>query len=158
MSFRFTSAYYGEYRAENIKRKMNRIMASNEIHQKLENILIVDDHEINQIVLLSILRKLDYKAEVANSGQKALEALKNKAYDLIFIDLQMPGMNGYSTTQYIFSQYDIDARPWIVAVSADPSPREKRECLALGMIDYIEKPLNSLVIENILKKSLKRLG
>ncbi|MEK4433128.1 response regulator [Paenibacillus sp. FSL M7-0802] len=112
------------------------------------NVLVVDDHEINRIVLLYILQKLGYSADLATNGQEALQATQVKPYQLIFMDIQMPLMDGKKAAEKILES--VAQPPYIIAMSANTSVRDKKDCLALGMVDYIEKPLDFEKIKQIL--------
>ncbi|MGY5343585.1 response regulator [Paenibacillus glucanolyticus] len=99
------------------------------------NVLVVDDHETNRVVLFYILQKLGYDVDLATNGQEALKATQAKSYQLIFMDIQMPLMDGMKATEKILKS--VAPPPYIIAVNANTSVREKNHCLALGMIDYI---------------------
>lgn len=100
------------------------------------NILVVDDQEIDRTVLVRILLKLGYTADIATNGLEAIEAIKAKSYQLVFMDIHMQLMDGLSAAEIIFESPP--QPPIIIAVTGDTS--KKRYCLDLGMADFIEKP------------------
>lgn len=114
-------------------------------------ILVVEDHPINQELMRAILGKLGYPAEVVDNGSLALESMKEQDFDLIFMDLQMPVMDGYQATQEIIATYPEEKRPVIIAMTANALRGEKERCLAAGMNAYITKPLDLQTIENMIQ-------
>lgn len=117
------------------------------------NILIVEDDIINQKLAARILTKLGFRATIANNGQEALDLLKKQYYDLIFMDIQMPVLDGYQATQQIiaeFAQY-----PPILAMTANAMEGDREKCLAVGMSDYLSKPISITKIKSMLDKWLK---
>jgi CheY-like chemotaxis protein len=110
-------------------------------------ILLVEDNAFNQKVALLMLKKLGYKADVAGNGREAVERLSEKlnsanAYDLIFMDVQMPIMDGRTATKIIRKNSASKTKPWIVALTADALPEDMQACSESGMNDYISKPVN----------------
>lgn len=110
-------------------------------------ILVVEDHPINQHLMRAILEKLGFRVEIAENGQIALELLEKRKYDLIFMDIQMPVMDGYETTQRILSRYPEEERPVIIAMTANALQGDKERSLSIGMDAYITKPIRSDIIE-----------
>lgn len=105
------------------------------------NILLVEDNVINQKVALRILSKLNLKADVAGNGLEALKALELKSYDLIFMDMQMPEMDGLEATRCIRDLGEKLDQPLIIAMTANAMKGDKERCLEAGMDDYISKPV-----------------
>ena len=111
-------------------------------------VLICDDNLINQKVALRLLQQVGYKADVANNGQEAIEALERQPYDLIFMDVQMPVMDGMIATQMIRQRQQEKSRfpnfkspIIIVAMTASAMPGDREKCLAGSMDDYLAKPV-----------------
>ena len=114
-------------------------------------ILLVEDHPINQKLAHTVLKKLGYVADIAGNGLEALKALELKTYDLIFMDMQMPLMDGIEATQHIIEKYS-DESPVIIAMTANVLESDKQRCFEVGMQDFIGKPINFKTIENCLAK------
>ncbi len=119
-------------------------------------ILLVEDNLVNQKVAMSMLQKLGYSPDVATSGKEALLALRKKAYDLVFMDCQMPELDGYETTKIIRTDRTACITPDIpiVAMTAHAMKGDREKCIAAGMDDYISKPIRKADLEDILRKFL----
>lgn len=120
------------------------------------NILLVEDNFVNQMTTKRILMQLGCSAEVAANGMEALELLRDRHYDLIFMDVSMPEMDGLETTRRIRA---FDAREnthtLIVALTAHAMDNDREKCLAAGMDDYLTKPARMDQIRDALFKWLK---
>jgi signal transduction histidine kinase/ligand-binding sensor domain-containing protein/ActR/RegA family two-component response regulator len=115
-------------------------------------ILVVEDNRINQKVLSHQLINLGYSIEVAENGAEAVAKVKTSRYDLIFMDVQMPVMDGFQATQEIRNLGDDSASIPIVAVTANAFQSEREKCFSSGMDDYLTKPVD----KDRLKESLRR--
>ncbi|MFQ6537332.1 MULTISPECIES: response regulator [Aphanothece] len=104
-------------------------------------ILVVDDIPVNQKLAVQLLKRLGYQAEVASSGDEAIRTVQDHAVDLIFMDVQMPGMDGYATTRTIRALDTLPRRPWIVAMTAHARAEDRQACLQAGMDDFLSKPI-----------------
>jgi len=116
--------------------------------------LVVEDYFINQEVTQDILELMGVDVEVAENGREALELYQNEKYDLIFMDIQMPEMDGYETTRKIRRSENEGHHVPIIALTANAISGDKEKCLEAGMDDYISKPIEVEKIEEILKKYL----
>jgi signal transduction histidine kinase/CheY-like chemotaxis protein len=117
------------------------------------NVLLVEDNVINQRVALFELNKWKVNTDVAENGADAIEKLKHKQYDLILMDIAMPGMDGITATQYIRTKFPEPAKTTpIIAMTASALAGEKEKCFAAGMNDYISKPFNPLTLYEKLMK------
>lgn len=103
------------------------------------NILIVEDNLVNQQILVLMLERLGYQGNVVNHGLEAVQALQKRNYDLIFMDIQMPIMDGLTACQQI--RQLSERNPWILGLSANASQDAREAALAVGMNDYLTKPL-----------------
>ncbi|NEP15961.1 MAG: response regulator [Leptolyngbya sp. SIO4C1] len=112
-------------------------------------ILVAEDNPINQKIALKVLSKFGYSGEVVANGLEAIEALKHRAYDVIFMDVQMPKMDGLEATQQIIERWG-EARPHIVAMTANAMQQDKEACLAAGMDAYISKPFSLIDFQTVL--------
>lgn len=111
-------------------------------------ILLAEDNRVNQKVGLHLLKKIGYDAELANNGLEVLDALRRQIYDVVFMDIQMPEMDGLTATQYIkthsseFKQQNPDFKiPRIIAMTANALHGDRETYLDAGMDDYISKPI-----------------
>ena len=118
-------------------------------------ILVVEDNPINQKVAQSMLSHLGYAADLASNGQEALLALQNRAYDVIFMDVQMPGMDGIETTRKIRSSFPLDRQPRIIALTANVVSDDRQRYVSLGMDDYLSKPLRPQDLQRVLSEELE---
>ncbi len=102
-------------------------------------ILLAEDNTINQKVACGILRNLGQSADIAANGEQVLAALETAVYDVIFMDCQMPVMDGFEATRRVRAMNI--AQPKIIAMTANALPGDRERCLACGMDDYITKPI-----------------
>jgi CheY-like chemotaxis protein len=105
------------------------------------SILLAEDNENNQKIALFQLDSLGYGADVVGDGAAVLRALEKKRYDVILMDVQMPGMDGLSATRAIVERWPRPARPHIIAVTANALIGDRELCLQAGMDDYLPKPI-----------------
>jgi len=104
-------------------------------------ILLADDNPINQRVGQSVLQKLGYRTELVTNGLEVLQALEQGTFDLIFLDVQMPEMDGLEASRRITERFGADRRPRIIAMTGNALMGDREKCLAAGMDDYISKPI-----------------
>lgn len=104
-------------------------------------LLLADDNPINQKVGLSVLNKLGYRADIANNGLEVLQALEQKPYDILFLDVQMPEMDGLEAARRICQRWPAEKRPRIIAMTGNALMGDREKCLQAGMDDYISKPV-----------------
>ncbi len=109
------------------------------IPEIVNNILLVEDNTINQLVAKKIFQKIGYEIDIADNGAIALEMLTSKPYLLIFMDIQMPVLDGIETTRQIRLNSKID-QPYIIAVTANAMKGDKEKYLETGMDSYLSKP------------------
>jgi signal transduction histidine kinase/ActR/RegA family two-component response regulator len=103
--------------------------------------LLVEDNPVNQLVAQRLLERLGFEVEVAEHGAEALEKLDAKAYAVIFMDCQMPVMDGFEATDRIRSRGGDRKRQLIIAMTANTHAEDRRRCLDAGMDDFIPKPI-----------------
>ncbi len=113
-------------------------------------ILLTDDNRVNRKVMVHLLERLGYHADVACDGVEAVAAVKAKRYDLVLMDVQMPEMDGLEATRQICKLWAPGDRPRIVAMTANAMRGDREECLAAGMDDYLSKPVRMPALENML--------
>jgi len=115
-----------------------------------KNILLCEDNELNQKLITTIFEKTNHKIYIANNGVEALELLKNKDFDIILMDLQMPKMDGYETTTIIRNELHLTIP--IIALTANSLIYEKERCMNMGMNDYLSKPFSKKDLFELLNK------
>lgn len=109
-------------------------------------ILIVDDITVNRKVLLLMLSRLGYTADMVTNGKEAIQALERQPYDLVFMDLQMPILDGLRAAQIIRQNSADKVHPYIIAITAYADRFDRETCINAGANDYLSKPatLNDL--------------
>jgi CheY-like chemotaxis protein/nitrogen-specific signal transduction histidine kinase len=122
-------------------------------------ILICDDNAINQKVGFRLLQQMGYTADLVSSGEEALATLDRKAFDLVFMDVMMPGLGGFETTRIIrdrqarSSEYTCyNPQMAVIAMTASAMQGDREKCLAAGMDDYIAKPVRPEDFRRIVEK------
>jgi len=118
---------------------------------KMHNILVVEDNRINQKIAEKMLNKLGLTCDIAVDGLEGVKALTSKDYSLIFMDIQMPIMDGISATKKIVEKYG-NQRPVIVAMTANVFQEDRDRCKAVGMDDFIAKPIDLSELVRVLSK------
>lgn len=113
-------------------------------------ILVAEDNRVNQKLVLRMLSKLGYEADLAQNGLEAVDMASNNVYDLILMDVQMPEMDGITATQEILTQTDY--APTIIAMTANALKEDIEQCLAVGMKAHLGKPFRSPQLVSLLKK------
>jgi CheY-like chemotaxis protein len=118
-------------------------------------ILVVEDHPINQRVAQLYLEELGFTVDIASNGKEALNALSMRTYSLVFMDCQMPEMDGLLATKIIRKrELSTGAHVPIVAMTAHAMREDKDRCIAVGMDDYLSKPVDPKTLREMLDKWL----
>ena len=104
-------------------------------------ILLAEDNSVNLRVGLLMLERMGYLADVAGNGVEVLEALRRQPYDLVLMDVQMPGMDGLEATKRIRTEFPRGWQPRIVAMTANVLREQREACLLAGMDDFVQKPV-----------------
>ncbi|TRX22364.1 PAS domain S-box protein [Flavobacterium franklandianum] len=119
-----------------------------EIEMGIRNIkvLVVEDMPLNQLLMKTLLDDFGFERDIAENGAIALEKIKEKTYDIILMDLQMPVMNGFEATEYI--RNTMNSTIPIIALTADVTTVDLAKCKAVGMNDYIAKPVDERILYN----------
>lgn len=118
------------------------------------SILLAEDNLVNQKVALRVLKHLGYQADVVVNGLEVIEAIANKSYDMILMDIQMPEMDGLEATKYIRNQERESQLPpiAIVAITANATHDDQYICRKAGMNDYVSKPIQIDKLKSILQQ------
>lgn len=115
------------------------------------NILLAEDNDINQKLAKHMFKKLGYQIDIASNGKQAFEMIKSNDYDIVFLDVQMPEMDGIETSKAIISHYG-SLRPKIIAMTANAMPEDKDRCFNAGMDDYLTKPISLGILQEAINK------
>jgi CheY-like chemotaxis protein len=121
-------------------------------------ILVAEDNAVNQKLALRILQQMGYRADLASNGIEAIESVERQVYDVVLMDVQMPEMDGLEASRRITAQWPADARPRIVAMTANAMAGDREMCLAAGMDDYITKPIRVEQLVEALNRVQARKG
>jgi len=119
-----------------------------------QRVLVVEDDPVNQLVVTRLLEKAGYQVKAVTGGFEALEILKRELYDLVFMDCQMPEIDGYEATRRIRRGEAGNAKIPIVALTAHAMKGDREKCLAAGMDDYLPKPLREGDLAEVLRRWL----
>ena len=120
-----------------------------------KSFLLAEDNIVNQQVAVQFLSKLGIRVDVVSNGKEAVEMVHQRNYDYIFMDLQMPEIDGLEATQLI-RQMDLPIQPYIIAMTANAMAEDKRICLDTGMNGFISKPVRLNDMHSTLKQALKQ--
>ena len=115
-------------------------------------ILVAEDNPVNQLVILEQLGDLGYRAEAVANGEEALRAIESDHYDLVLMDCQMPGLDGYEATRRLRAQEE--GHLPVIALTAHAMKGDRERCLDAGMDDYISKPFTEARLEKTLRRWL----
>jgi len=119
-------------------------------------VLLAEDHLVNQKVALKVLKQMGYGADVAHNGREVLEALARQTYDVVLLDVQMPEMDGLEAARRICAAASNNARPRLIAMTANAMEGDRERCLAAGMDDYLSKPIRVPDLQEALTRVERR--
>jgi CheY-like chemotaxis protein len=122
------------------------------------NILVAEDNIVNQKVAMGVLLQFGYQTDLVVSGKEAVEAVERQRYDLLFMDLQMPDMDGLEATRVICSRMSPSDRPYIVAMTANAMKEDRELCLSAGMDGYLSKPIRPEEIKAAIERAATHLS
>jgi len=136
----FFTCVFNEGKYENIQNNNTETIVPELDHLHKKEVLLVEDDPISRIVVEQLIMKRGYALQTASNGIEAVEAVRAKHFDLIFMDVQMPEMDGYSATKHI-RNLKLKKQPIIVATTAFALKGDREKCLEAGMDDYMSKPI-----------------
>lgn len=117
------------------------------------NVLVVEDNIVNQVITKTVLNEFGFSVDVADSGLKAIDLIKTNSYDVVLMDVQMPGYDGFDVTRMIRSLNPPLNKIPVIAMTASAGKGDEEKCIAAGMDDFISKPFD----ENLLFEKIRQL-
>jgi PAS domain S-box-containing protein len=124
----------------------------NIVYSQPERVLLAEDNLVNQKVALQMLSRLGYAADLATNGHEVLAAVQRQNYDVILMDVAMPGLDGLEATRRLRAMKSVQRRPWIVALTANAMQGDRELCISAGMDDYIRKPIRLADLASALRQ------
>ncbi len=115
-------------------------------------VLLAEDNLVNQKVTRRMLEKAGHHVDVASNGREAINMLREKTYDMVFMDVQMPEMDGYEATRAIRDMAREVSRVPVIALTAHAMKGDRDNCIAAGMDDYLSKPVNPKELADIVQR------
>jgi signal transduction histidine kinase/DNA-binding NarL/FixJ family response regulator/HPt (histidine-containing phosphotransfer) domain-containing protein len=138
-----------------VKESKTTQLSSGKLEQRAKaRILLAEDNSLNQQVISKLLNRLGYNAVLVEDGKEAVDALNRWEFDLVFMDLMMPEMDGITATRIIRESLPPAKQPIIIALTANSSEDDINNCLAVGMNDFLSKPVELEVLEKTLIEHL----
>ena len=119
-------------------------------------ILVAEDNPVNRRVALLMLKRLGYGADIAENGREACAAVARRPYDLVLMDMQMPEMDGLQAAREICLRHPANARPRIVAMTANATNEDRDGCFAAGMEEFLTKPVRTADLQRALRATPSR--
>ena len=120
--------------------------------------LVAEDNAVNQKVAVRLLSRLGVVPDVVANGAEALDAVRRQPYDVVFMDVQMPEMDGLEATRRIRASASVAEQPWIIALTANAMAGDREACLEAGTDDYVAKPVRPDAIRDALDRARRRAG
>ncbi|MBW7882895.1 MAG: response regulator [Caldilineaceae bacterium] len=133
-------------------------IATTLFNEQAPRILLVEDNLVNQKVLLRLLQRCGAEADLATNGKDAVEAVKAKRYDIVFMDIQMPVMDGLEATRIIRAEASAVGQPYIIAITAAVTQIDRENCYAAGMDDFVSKPARLEEVSEALQRAQMRIA
>ncbi len=128
-----------------------------ELSQKLPlTIIVADDNSTNQMLARQHLEKMGYHVDVAANGLEVLDALGTKNYDVIFMDVNMPEMDGFEATRKLRLRCQSATHPWVIALTASVTDNDQQRCRESGMNDFVAKPFNAESLGKALQRAVAK--
>jgi CheY-like chemotaxis protein len=118
----------------------------------IKRVLVAEDNPVNQLVAKKMLERIGYRADVAANGKEAVDAVSRAPYDVVFMDCQMPEMDGYEATRHIRKLQGSAGKTLVIAMTANALLGDREKCIASGMDDYLFKPVTQVALGKVLEK------
>jgi two-component system, sensor histidine kinase and response regulator len=134
------------------KRRTGGLIARRTEDPQALNILLVEDNEINQKMTRALLVRQGHNVDVTGTGPEALQAMENKPYNIVLLDVQMPDMDGFEVTRRLRMREGSTQHTPIIALTAHAMPEDRQRCLSAGMDDYVAKPIDPQKVLQILDR------
>ncbi len=151
-----TFTFVINYELQNEEVQLKKPVVEKESEDKLEalNVLLVEDHEINQMLATTVLEGWSFKVDLAENGEEAVQKVAKENYDVILMDIHMPKMDGYDATIQIRNK--LSNQTPIIAMTASALIGDNQKCFDVGMDDYVSKPFDPDVLLQKIKKQLTK--
>jgi len=120
-------------------------------------VLVVDDDAVSRTLAIGVLGRLGIAARIAHDGREAIVEVADRPYDVVVMDVRMPGLDGHEATRAIRALPPGAHQPWIVALTSELHADDRRRCREAGMDDYIAKPFRAETLRETLQRALERL-
>lgn len=149
-----TFSFILNFKKTNAEADLDMEMAELDGESKNIKVLVVEDIALNQLLMKTLLDDFGFERDIAANGKIAIEKLQAKSYDVILMDLQMPEMNGFEATEYIRNK--LNSTIPIIALTADVTTVDLAKCKAVGMNDYIAKPVDERLLYSKIMSIVKK--
>jgi CheY-like chemotaxis protein len=117
--------------------------------------LLAEDNAINQMVVLRLLESIGVQADLVTNGREAIEAVEQRDYDVVLMDVQMPELDGLSASRGIRGRIPAHRQPQIIALTANATEADRRICLEAGMDQFCTKPIRAAKLSEVLHACLE---
>ena len=122
------------------------------VQKKNTRVLLVEDNKVNQKVGVALLNKIGCRVDAVDNGKYAVKKIRNENYDLVFMDCEMPVLDGFETTSEIRAMKEPGCSVPIIAITANAMKDDEQRCIAAGMDDYISKPVSREMLVKMINK------
>ena len=128
------------------------VLGEQQVNKRTLSILLAEDGEVNRAVMVELLKRSGHRVTLVEDGSEAVQAWRKQTFDAIFMDLQMPNMDGIEATKMIRSEEPKNEHVPIIAITAAAMKSDQEQCLAAGMDDYVSKPINFAAFRRLLSR------
>ena len=128
------------------------VLGEQQVNKRTLSILLAEDGEVNRAVMVELLKRSGHRMTLVEDGSEAVQAWRKQTFDAIFMDLQMPNMDGIEATKMIRSEEPKNEHVPIIAITAAAMKSDQEQCLAAGMDDYVSKPINFAAFRRLLSR------